>query len=90
MPQVVLPLLASVAAEADLPPPLLMVPATCSTSLAFMLPVATPPNAIVIAGGAPVGLRVADMALPGLALNCLAVISTVSFTLLWAPTTFGF
>lgn len=41
-----LPVLASIAAGSNLPPLLLMLPATLSASCAFMLPVATPPNAI--------------------------------------------
>ncbi|MBF2754774.1 MAG: DASS family sodium-coupled anion symporter [Gammaproteobacteria bacterium AqS3] len=42
-----LPLLASVAAEIGLDPLVLMLPAAFSASCAFMMPVATPPNAIV-------------------------------------------
>jgi len=45
--QVLLPVLAGMAVEADVSPLLLMVPATVAASAAFMLPVATPPNAVV-------------------------------------------
>ena len=89
--QVVLPMLASVAEQADLAPALLMIPATCATSFAFMLPVATPPNAIAISAGAgAIGLQVREMAVPGVGLNCLAVFSTLVFSLLWGSAVFGF
>ncbi len=42
-----LPVLAGLALSANVNPLLFMLPATISASLAFMLPVATPPNAIV-------------------------------------------
>jgi len=46
-----LPLLAAAAKINDINPALLMIPATMSVSLAFMLPIATPPNVIVYASG---------------------------------------
>lgn len=67
---VALPLLAAAAERMQVSPLLLLVPATCAASCAFMLPVATPPNAVVFAGG---GLAVKDMLLPGLIVNTLAV-----------------
>jgi sodium-dependent dicarboxylate transporter 2/3/5 len=88
--QIALPLLAALAVELALPPALLMVPAVCATSFAFMLPVATPPNAIAFAGGSELGLRVSDMLLPGLAANLLALLCTVLFSLVWAPIVFGY
>ena len=45
--EMILPILASVAVGMKIHPLLLMVPATISASCAFMMPVATPPNAIV-------------------------------------------
>lgn len=45
---VLLPILAATALAAKIDPLLLMVPAALSASCAFMLPVATPPNAIVL------------------------------------------
>lgn len=48
-----------------------MLPCTLSASLAFMLPVATPPNAIAFSFG---GLRVTDMARAGFMLNIIGVL----------------
>ncbi|MBK1880968.1 SLC13/DASS family transporter [Luteolibacter pohnpeiensis] len=48
---ILLPLLAATALAAQIPPMLLMVPAAMATSCSFLLPVATPPNAVVFAVG---------------------------------------
>ncbi len=69
--QILLPVMAGMAMSLRLHPLLLMLPATLSSSLAFMLPVATPPNAIVFGSGR---LRVSDMAMTGFILNLIGVI----------------
>ncbi|HXH19159.1 MAG TPA: SLC13 family permease, partial [Chitinophagales bacterium] len=48
--QLMLPVLAAVAVGADIPPLLLMIPATIAASFGFMLPVATAPNTIIFTG----------------------------------------
>ncbi len=49
--QMVLPVLASIAIGIHINPLILMLPATIAASLAFMLPVATPPNIIIFGTG---------------------------------------
>ena len=49
--QMILPIMASVSVAMKLNPMLLMITATLSASMAFMLPVATPPNTIIFATG---------------------------------------
>ena len=69
--QMVLPVLAAAAAAQGLHPLFLMLPATLSASMAFMMPVATPPNAIVFSSDR---LRIFDMARAGLFLNLIGVL----------------
>ncbi|XP_031324224.2 solute carrier family 13 member 2 [Camelus dromedarius] len=66
-----LPILASMAQAICIHPLYVMLPCTLSASLAFMLPVATPPNAIAFSFG---GLRVTDMARAGFMLNIIGVL----------------
>lgn len=68
--QMVLPILASVAIAMQLNPLLLMIPATLSTSCAFMMPVATPPNAIVFGSGR---IRIFEMAKVGVFINLIGI-----------------
>lgn len=68
---VMMPVLVSMAVAGAIEPKLIMVPATISASFAFMLPVATPPNAVVFGAG---GISVRTMAREGIALNFLGVV----------------
>jgi solute carrier family 13 (sodium-dependent dicarboxylate transporter), member 2/3/5 len=69
--QMILPIVASVSVAIGLNPLLLMLTATISASMAFMLPVATPPNTIIFAGGR---IKILEMAKTGFALNIIGVI----------------
>jgi sodium-dependent dicarboxylate transporter 2/3/5 len=69
---IMLPILGGAVAPAlGVNPLLLMIPAAMSASCAFMLPVATPPNAIVFGGG---HITVAQMARTGLLLNLIGIV----------------
>ncbi len=71
-----LPLIAAVALASDMPVELLAIPAVIAASCAFMMPVATPPNAIVFGSGQ---LRIGHMIRAGVALS---LFSALSITLL--------
>ncbi|MBP6058893.1 MAG: SLC13/DASS family transporter [Nitrosomonas sp.] len=75
-----MPILAPAALAAGFDPALLMVPAAMSASCAFMLPVATPPNAIVFGTGK---IPIASMVREGLAFNFIgaSVITMVCYFL---------
>jgi sodium-dependent dicarboxylate transporter 2/3/5 len=77
---VFLPLVASFAVLISVNPFLLLVPVALAASCAFMMPVATPPNAIVFGSG---HLTIPQMARAGLALNLVAILLIVllSYTL---------
>ncbi|MCZ6857246.1 MAG: DASS family sodium-coupled anion symporter [Gemmatimonadetes bacterium] len=66
-----MPLMAGVAAGLNLEPLPLMMVAAMASSMAFMLPVATPPNAIVFGSGR---IRSVDMARAGWWLNIVAIL----------------
>jgi len=76
-----MPVMAGAAVGLDLDPLLLMTTAALSASMAFMLPVATPPNAIVFGSGY---LTVPQMSRAGVVLNVCAivVISTLASLLI--------
>jgi sodium-dependent dicarboxylate transporter 2/3/5 len=65
-----IPVLAALAPGIGLDPLLLIVPAALAASCAFMLPVATPPNAVVFGSGL---VSIPEMSRAGLVLNLVAV-----------------
>ncbi|XP_023252819.1 solute carrier family 13 member 2-like [Seriola lalandi dorsalis] len=67
-----LPILASMATAIKIHPLYVMLPCTIAASLAFMLPVATPPNAIAFSFGK---LRVIDMVKAGFMLNLIGILT---------------
>jgi len=69
--EMLLPILAGLAVSIEVNPLIFMLPATLSSSLAFMLPVATPPNAIVFGTNK---LMIKDMMRTGFLINMVAVI----------------
>ncbi len=69
--EMALPVLGSLAVAIEVNPLLLMVPATLSASCAFMLPVATPPNAIAFGSGE---LPMREMVRTGIILNLLGIV----------------
>ncbi len=74
----ILPILAAIAVASTIHPLYLMVPAALSASFAFMLPVATPPNAIVFSSG---WVSIPQMSKAGLALNFIGAILITSLML---------
>ncbi len=73
--QLVLPILAAAAVAQSIHPMLIMIPATFSASMAFMLPVATPPNAIVFSSN---WITVRQMAVAGLLLNLIGILVIIT------------
>jgi len=69
--EVMLPVLAGAAGAMGVHPLLLMIPATLSASCAFMLPIATPPNAIIFGSGQ---VEMRQMIRAGIWLNLIGVV----------------
>ncbi len=83
---VLLPIIADLGVAMDLAPALLMLPATLACSCAFMLPVATPPNAIVYGSDM---FRIGDMARAGFWLNIGTGVAIAAWTLTWGRWVLG-
>jgi len=81
-----LPVIKALGEGVGVNPTILVIAAAVSASCAFMLPVATPPNAIVFASGR---VSIRQMASVGLGLNliCIVLISLIIWA--WAPGLLG-
>ncbi|KAA2219581.1 SLC13 family permease [Maribacter flavus] len=77
-----LPVLAPMALSIDVHPFVLMVGAAVAASCAFMLPVATPPNAVVFGSGY---LRIPDMVRKGFFMNIMSIIVLSLFVYFLLP-----
>ncbi|MFC2132872.1 SLC13 family permease, partial [Bacteroidota bacterium] len=85
--EMLLPVLAGIAISLDMNPLILMLPATLSASLAFMLPVATPPNAIIFGTNR---IKMKEMAKAGVLLNLIGAVVVCLATYFLGQWIFGF
>ncbi|OGF58810.1 MAG: hypothetical protein A2Y62_09990 [Candidatus Fischerbacteria bacterium RBG_13_37_8] len=81
-----LPILAATAKALHINPLLLMLPATITASCAFMLPIGTPPNAIVFSSDR---VSMMQMGKSGFFLNLITVIFVTAFMYFWVILVFG-
>jgi sodium-dependent dicarboxylate transporter 2/3/5 len=81
MAALLMPLLGAAAKAAGVEPAMLMIPTAISISFAFMLPIGTPPNAIVYSTGQ---VTVRDMVREGFIINLIGaiVVAVVCYFLL--------
>ncbi len=80
-----LPVVGAVAVALGIAPISLTIPVVLAASCAFMLPVATPPNAIVFGSGK---LTIPDMIRAGFALNIIGIFLVTLFAFFLAPMIF--
>ena len=80
-----LPVIAAIAAQSSIEPLVLCVPVTLAASCAFMLPVATPPNAIVFSSGV---LTIPEMVRAGFFMNLVALVVLTLLATLAVPLVF--
>jgi len=86
MVETFLPVLAGLAITLHVNPLLFMIPATLGASMGFMLPIATPPNAIVFATGR---IKMGQMMRTGFALNLISVVVITLFLYYFGTMVFG-
>lgn len=82
-----MPILAPMALSIDIHPYMLMVSAAIAASCAFMLPVATPPNAVVFGSGY---LKISDMIKVGFWMNIISILVLTFFVNFILSTLWGF
>ena len=77
---IALPIIFSLGQSANIDTSLLLMVATICASYAFMLPIATPPNAIAMSSRV---LSIKDMAKFGILFNIIAILLTTTIAMLW-------
>ena len=82
-----LPILAPMALTLDIHPYFFLIAATTAASCAFMLPVATPPNAVVFGSGY---LRIPEMVKAGIWMNIISIILLTIMVYWVLPLLWGF
>lgn len=82
-----MPIMAELAIKLGVNPLYYMFPTAIATSFAFMLPVATPPNAVVFSYGY---VKVIDMVTAGFLMNIVAVLVLIGATESWGESIFHF
>ncbi|CAG2225383.1 SLC13A2_3_5 [Mytilus edulis] len=82
-----MPIMAQIALQLQLNPLYIMFPTAIATSFSFMLPVATPPNAVVFSYG---HLRVIDMVMVGFMMNIIGILVLILGTETWGASAFNF
>ncbi len=82
---IILPVLIAVARGMGEDPLILVIPATIASSCAFMMPISTPPNAIVYSSG---HIRIQEMMRAGILLNLVAVLVLTAMTYFLVPILF--
>ena len=82
----ILPILATLSITLGLHPFVIMISATIAASCAFMLPVATPPNAVVFGSGY---LRIKDMIKTGFFMNLISILLVTLYVYYILPEILG-
>jgi sodium-dependent dicarboxylate transporter 2/3/5 len=83
---ILIPIAASLASSLEINPLLLMAPVAIAASYGFIMPVGTPPNAIVYSSGY---ITAKEMARAGLPLDIISIIMVTILTSIFVPLVFG-
>jgi sodium-dependent dicarboxylate transporter 2/3/5 len=83
--EMILPIIGGLANEIHVNPLLIMIPVTLAASMAFMLPIATPPNAIAFGTGK---LSILQMVKTGFFINVFAILTITVFMIAWGTIVF--
>lgn len=84
--QIFVPVIFGIANGMNVNPVLLALPVTLGSSIAFMFPISTPPNAIVFSSGY---IRIKDMARAGILLNLVSILIILGFSITLVEWVFG-